>query len=112
MSFIIDIFENLLKYNDKEVFIVIDNDNVIWFKMRDVLRLLGYSTVKKTVYVFKINTEYKSKLKYIKGYPLRDTPLNAQPDSIFLNESGLYQLLSNSKKDIAKQFRLIYSTIN
>ena len=31
MSFIIDVFENLLRYNDKQVFIVLDINNNIWF---------------------------------------------------------------------------------
>ena len=31
MSFIIDIFENLLKYNDTNVFIILDINNAIWF---------------------------------------------------------------------------------
>ena len=34
MSSIIDTFENLLKYNNKEVFIVLDVNNEIWFIIR------------------------------------------------------------------------------
>ena len=34
MSRIIDIFENLLKYNNIEVFIILDINNDIWFKLK------------------------------------------------------------------------------
>ena len=33
------------------------------------------------------------------------TPLNFQPSTIFIDESGLYKLLTNSKKDLAQKFR-------
>ena len=32
-------------------------------------------------------------------------PYNFQPTTIFIDEAGLYKLLSNSRKDLAKQFR-------
>lgn len=49
----------------------------------------------------------KNKVKYseIKGYPSRGTPLNAQPNAIFIDESGLYKLLTHSKKELAQKFR-------
>jgi prophage antirepressor-like protein len=50
MSFIIDVFENLLKYNDKQVFIVLDINNNIWFKMKDIVKILGYSNARKAKY--------------------------------------------------------------
>ena len=34
MSFIIDIFDNLLKYHDNNVLIIFDNDHNIWFKIK------------------------------------------------------------------------------
>lgn len=105
MSQIINVFENLLKYNNKEVFIVLDINNDIWFKIKDILIILEYSSIKKAVYKLNINKKFKLKYKYIKVYPSRDTPLNAQPNAIFVNESGLYQLLSNSTKTIASKFR-------
>ena len=49
MSVFIDVFNNLLKYNNQEVFIVVDKYNQIWFKLRDIVKLLGYSNFKKVV---------------------------------------------------------------
>ena len=47
MSSIINVFENLLKYNNKEIFIILDINNEIYFKIKDVLKLLGYNGVNK-----------------------------------------------------------------
>ena len=38
-------------------------------------------------------------------YPSRGTPLNFQPSTIFIDEAGLYNLLTNSTKELAKKFR-------
>ena len=40
-------------------------------------------------------------------YPSKDTLKNIihHPNTIFINESGLYQILSNSTKPIASKFR-------
>jgi prophage antirepressor-like protein len=107
MSRIIEVFENLLKYNKKEVFIILDINNDIWFKMKDILRVLEYSSIKKAIYKLDINKKFKLKYKHIKMYPSRDTLINisSHPNTIFINESGLYQLLSNSTKPIASKFR-------
>jgi prophage antirepressor-like protein len=106
MSFIINIFENLLKYNDKNIFIVLDINNNIWFKMSDILRILGYNNIKKAGQT--LNKKYKYKFKYIPlhkmRYPSRGTS-TFNNNTYFINESGLYQLLSNSKKELAGKFR-------
>jgi prophage antirepressor-like protein len=103
MSFIVNVFENLLKYNDSNIFITFDNDNNIFFKLRDILKLLGYTDVKKALIRFDINKEYT--VKYIdlnnRGHSM--SPIH--PSTRFINESGLYILLSNSRKDLAKKFR-------
>ena len=107
MSSIIDVFENLLKYNNKEVFIILDVNNDIWFKMKDILKVLEYSSIKKAIYKLNIDKKFKIKYKYIKMYPSGDTSKNLSyhPSTIFINEAGLYQLLSNSTKIIASKFR-------
>jgi hypothetical protein len=63
MSFIVNVFENLLKYNDINIFITFDSDNNIFFKLRDILKILGYTNVKKALIRFDINKEYT--VKYI-----------------------------------------------
>jgi len=105
MSVFIDVFNNLLKYNEQEVFIVVDKYNQMWFKLKDILKLLGYSNLKKTLYSSIIDKNNKKKYSQLKVYPSRGTPLNFQSTTIFIDEAGLYKLLSNSKKDLAEKFK-------
>jgi prophage antirepressor-like protein len=105
MSVFIDIFNNLLKYNEKNIFIIIDKNNQIWFKLKDVLKMLNYTNLKKALYSSFIDEKNKKKYRNIKVYPSRGTPLNAQPSAIFIDEAGLYKLLTNSTKELAKKFR-------
>jgi hypothetical protein len=40
MSSLIDLYNGLLKYNDYEIIIVIDDKDVIWFYGRQITKLL------------------------------------------------------------------------
>jgi len=105
MNFIIDVFENLLKYNDKNVFILLDINNEIWFKLKDIYSILGYSNTRKSTYTSCVDSQNKVKYRNLKVYPSRGTPLNNQPNAYFVNEAGMYQLLTNSRKPIANDFK-------
>ena len=83
MSFIIDIFENLLKYNDKQVFIVLDINNNIWFKMKDIIKVLNYSNTKKAVQSVKVDKKYQQKYKYLTMYPLEGYIANSFINHIY-----------------------------
>lgn len=105
MSVFIDIFNNLLKYNNQEVFIIVDRYNQIWFKLKDIVKILGYNDHARSVTRLNIDDENKIYYNKIKLLPFMAVPYNFQPTTIFIDEAGLYKLLSNSRKDIAKQFR-------
>ena len=100
MSSIIDVFENLLKYNNKEVFIILDINNDIWFKMKDVLTILDYYNLTKINRVSGLDKKNATKFKYIKVGSSIALPLNAQPNAIFINESGF----------VYRKAKLFYST--
>ncbi len=103
MSIIIDIFNNLLKYNEKEIFIIVDMNNQIWFKLKDILKILDYNDLARTVSRLKVdNKKYFSDIKVL---PSMAVPLNFQKTTIFIDEAGLYKLLTNSTKELAKKFR-------
>ena len=78
MSFL-DIWNNLLKFNEKNIFIVFDKDGNIWFGMKDLFRALGYTSLKLIVNDFGVPANYVTIYKYIKGATLMKTPLNIQP---------------------------------
>ncbi len=104
MSIIIDIFNNLLKYNEKEIFIIVDMNNQIWFKLKDILKILDYNDLARTVSRLKVdNKKYFSDIKVL---PSMAVPLNFQKTTIFIDEAGLYKLLTNSTKELAKNLEM------
>ena len=103
MSFL-DIWNNLLKFNEKNIFIVFDKDGNIWFGMKDLFRALGYNNLKKVKLNLKIPLKYVLKYSKVKGVHITAPPLNMQPHTKMFNESGLNYILANSKKPIAKDF--------
>ena len=96
-----DINEILLKYSGKEILVVLDDDKKVWFNAVQICTILKYSTPRDILYKL-VDKEFIKKLKNIvndyKIYP------NAQPNSLFINEYGLYSLLLRSKKNEAKKF--------
>ena len=103
-QFFLDIFNNILNYNDRNILIIFDVCGNIWFKFRDLLKILNYSNYKKCLSMFPITSKFKSKLKLINQGTPTGVPLNDHPDTLFINESGLYELLSKSHKPKAKIF--------
>ena len=84
-----EIFNEVLKINNFEIIIIYDKNNNIWFKLKDILKVLGYTgTLKQT----------------------NNISINMQQTTKFINEAGLYQLLSISKKPIARIFMDKYFT--
>lgn len=65
MNFFLDIFNQLLKINEDHIFIIFDNDGNIWFKFKDVLKILGYRSTLKQSNIFNINELYIKKFNMI-----------------------------------------------
>ena len=87
-----------------EITMIQDNDNVVWFKGRDVALILGYSNTRVALKKH-VDEEDKMKMNELMGGSKNDTLLNSQPHSVFINESGLYCLVLRSKLDGAKKFK-------
>jgi prophage antirepressor-like protein len=102
METIIDIYNNLLSYNNNKINYLIDTDENIWFKFQDVNTILEYKSSKDTLRD-KISKENKSKYKNIK---IINKIKIKQENTIYVNEYGLYELLLSSKMPIAKNFQL------
>ena len=103
MNTLIDIFNNHLKYDKYNITVIIDNKNMPWFSGSDVAKILGYEDTDRTIRQH-VPREYTSKFSELKQF-IHIIPSNAQPTTIYINESGLYSLLFSSQKDYAKQFR-------
>ena len=57
------------------------------FKLKDILKLLGYNDCARTVSRIKIDKNNKKKYSELKLYPSRGTPFNFQQTTIFIDES-------------------------
>jgi len=68
------------------------------------LKVLGYTGSLKQTNNINISKKYINKFSELKGPHLDGVPLNMQQTTKFINESGLYELLSLSKKPIARIF--------
>ena len=104
-----DIFNQIFKVNDKNIMIVYDFDSNIWFGLIDIIKSLEYKNYKKANNQLKINMNNIQIYSKIRGTP-RGVPLVIQPNKKFINESGLYELLSISTKPLAKIFMDKYFT--
>lgn len=97
----------LLKYNDYEIkTIIIDEDN-IWFKGKDIATILEYVNTKQAI---KDHVDDDDKMNFSTLYtnygghfkiPLE----NIDPQTIFINESGLYSLILSCQLPNAKMFK-------
>jgi len=108
--FFMEIFNEILKINNKEIMIVYDTDGNIWFKYKDILKALGYTSSLKHLKNFNINKIYIIRYNKLKVPHSITVPLNMQKTSKFINESGLYELLSKSTKPLARVFMDKYFT--
>ena len=97
------IFDNIIKCNDKEILIIYDKEGEIWFGLRTILQILNYTSIDKTIHNVIINKNNMKKYQEIETFPTGKV-LNFQKTTYFINESGLYELLMNSNKPLAKAF--------
>ena len=109
-NFFLDIFNKLLKINDESIMIIFDVDGNIWFKFRDLLKGLGYTDINHTIKDIKISDDNKEYYKNIRVWGQPHSPKNMQPMYVFINEPGLYEVLSVSTKPLAKLFMKKYYT--
>ena len=79
-----------LMYENNSIITLKDNDNKLWFNGTDICKILGYRKPQDAIEKL-VNKNHRKYLKNIfSDYKLY---LNAQPNSIYLNEFGLYTIL-------------------
>lgn len=108
--FFMEFFNNILKINDTDIMIIYDKEGNIWFKLKDILLVIGYTGTLKQSNNIKINIKNIIKYKYMKVPQSTGVPYNMQATTKFINESGLYEILSASTKPLAKIFMNKYFT--
>lgn len=100
---LIDIYNNILAYNDTDIIIIIDDNNMAWFCANDIAGLLEYKDRQYAISQH-VRNNYKTTFQSLQKY-VQHIPSNFQPHTIFINEPGLYSLIFSSKMPVAEKFQ-------
>lgn len=100
---LIDIFNNIIKYNDHEIIVILDDDNNPWFSAKNIALLLEYVHTEKAITKY-VNDRDKKTFDQLEQF-MKNKPANMQPHAVYINEVGLYSLLMSSQQELAKKFR-------
>ena len=84
--------------------IIFDIAGNIWFKLKDLLKILGYKSISHALQHSKISKNNKQIFENLKVVQTNTLPLNFQKSTIFIIESGLYEILAQTTKPLAKLF--------
>jgi prophage antirepressor-like protein len=90
---------NIIHFENNKIIVIIDNNKIIWFNAKQIAISLNYKQPKKAITKF-VEKEDKTQLKNMNI----DFKVLQQPDSIYINESGLYSLLILSRTKKSKKF--------
>lgn len=99
---LIDVYNNMLKYNEQEIIIILDGFLKPWFKLADIMTILNY-TVNDDL-IKKIKSENQRKWEEIQHYATVEIK-NIAPSNTFINEVALLSLLMNDKRTVAVKLR-------
>lgn len=92
--------ENYIKFENKQINVIIDNNAKLWFNANDIAVSLGYKYPKNAI-INNVDQEDKIQLQDINT----DIKVKKHPHSIYLNESGLYSLIILSRLPKTKKFK-------
>ena len=99
MTSLVDIYNGVLKYNDSDIVIVIDDNNEIWFYAKQVAKILGYKSIYE---IIKSHVDPINKVTYGSVKTYSKYLYNVQDHATFINQSGMYELVLRSKKPAGK----------
>ena len=98
------IIEKVFHHEENEISVIKHRDEV-WFRGKDIAKALGYSIPCKAIREH-IDPEDRLSLEHLSKGGLKRTPLNnEQKSATFINESGLYSLMLQSKLESAKALK-------
>ena len=98
------IIEKAFHYEENEISVIKCRDD-IWFRGKDIAKALGYEKTRNAI-LKHVDDDDKSILEDIRrGLQIGAPFKNEQGGSIFINESGLYSLIFDSRLESAKNFK-------
>ncbi len=78
--------ENHIIFENHIINIIIDSNDLVWFKAHDLTTALGYNKQNDTIQLH-IDKDDKIQLQYIN----HNYNITTHPHTIYINETGLYQ---------------------
>ena len=90
---------NIITFENNKIVIIIDNNNNILFNAKQICIALKYKDPKKAI----INNVEKDDKIQLKNIDI-NFKVSQQPDTMYINESGLYSLLILSRTEKSKKF--------
>ena len=98
------IIEKVFHYEENEISVIKCKDE-IWFRGKDIAKALGYEKTRNAI-LKHVDDDDKSILEDLRRGPQIGAPFkNEQGGSIFINESGPYNLIFGSRLESAKNFK-------
>ncbi len=88
---------NTITFENNKIIIIIDNNNIIWFNAKQICNALKYKQPKMAI-INNVEKDDKIQLKHIKI----NFKVQQQPDSIYIKESGQYQIDYIDWKEISR----------
>ena len=98
----LDIFYNILIFNDDEILLTFDKYGNIWYCYNNLLKCLDYVNIDEAKNSLNVNSEYFS---YYKDININTNKIiGLKSNTKMINQNGLFYILSISKKPKAKLF--------
>lgn len=98
MSLIIENYE--IAENKYPIYMFTDENDVIWLKLKDVVKILEYADPKAAYRL--VHKKYKCCSRDLN---ITNLPPYWKPDTVMATESGIYELLSKSEMPRAQKFK-------
>ena len=115
-NLIVDIYQNIIDINGNKILVLTDNDNKIWFSLRQIFNVLEYKHARIEVQRIEIDDKEILNLKELlinvpSKYHIEYNKF-IQPQMKMISEAGLFMLLDKSKKPKAIELkRILYTNV-
>jgi len=107
-----DIVSKMFTYEEADVLVVLDAESKPWYKGKDICDILEYNNTKRAI-TTNVDEKYKKQYADLINKGSAKRPLEkVHAQTIFISNSGVFQLVSRSKKPEAiKLWEFITETI-
>jgi prophage antirepressor-like protein len=113
-NLIVDIYQNIIDINGKTILVLTDNNNKIWFSLRQIYKILEYKQVRLETQRIEIDDKeiltLQNLLKIVPTKYKINYTTYIQPHMKMISEAGLFMLLDKSKKPKAIELKKILYT--